>query len=817
MTLASVAGAEPPVPETVEFNRDVRPILSENCFKCHGFDAKERKAERRLDTREGALAEAKGVRGIVPGKLEESESWLRIVSDDAEEQMPPPKSGKHLTERNKAVLKRWIEQGAAYQDHWAYLAPVKAALPEGQDPIDFLVGERLREVGLAPSPEADRRALIRRLSFDLCGVPPSPAEAEAFAADESPGAWAALIDRLLASQRYGERMATPWLDVVRYADTIGYHSDNPRNVWPYRDYVIRAFNDNKPFDRFTIEQVAGDLLPGSTPEQKVASCFNRLVLSTEEGGAQAKDYEVRMLTDRVRAIGTVFLGATIGCSQCHDHKFDPITQRDFYAMGAFFADLKEQAIGKLEPGMELPTPAQSARRAEWQGRVAEAKQETERAVPGLEAEALAWQAGLEHAATEKFSKELKAAVALPAVFQSAAQRQLVLEKYREVAPELAESARKLKEAEAGLKESEEAIPKCLVSIHAEKPRPVRILARGNWMDESGELVQPALPHFLPGAAEAAGKPLTRLDLGEWLVSRQNPLTARVFVNRVWKQFFGMGLSKVLDDLGAQGEPPVNPALLDWLAADFMDSGWDVKHLVRTIVRSATYRQVSTASKEGQTRDPYNRELARQSRWRLDSEMVRDNALAVSGLLTGTVGGPSVKPYQPDGYWENLNFPVRTYDNSGGAEQYRRGLYTWWQRSYTHPSMLAFDAPTREECTAERVRSNIPQQALVLLNDPTYVEAARVFAGHILARPESERLGWAFAQALQRAPRPDETEALTALLGRELGEYRADAAAAAALGKVGQHPAPDHLDPAELAAWTNLARAIFSLHESVTRS
>jgi hypothetical protein len=631
------------------------------------------------------------------------------------------------------------------------------------------------------------------------------------------------VERLLASPHYGERMALPWLDVVRFADTIGYHSDTSRNVWPYRDYVIRAFNQNLPFDRFTIDQLAGDLLPNATREQLVASAFNRLLLSTEEGGAQPKDYESRMLTDRVRAVGTVWLGATIGCAQCHDHKFDPITSRDFYALGAFFADLKEPVIGKREPGLELSTPAQEKAKRELDQKVDAANKELSKALPGLDADAVAWVSDFKgrKVSGAKLPKEFLELTALPAVFHTPAQRAEVVKQYRMVTPRLDKERRAYQQAVAQRTQLENAIPKCIVSVHMEPPRTVRILPRGNWQDESGEIMQPALPAFLPIKAPAPEKKLTRLDLAEWLVARQNPLTARVFVNRLWKQFFGAGLSKVLDDLGNQGEPPANPALLDSLAVQFMDSGWNVKELVRLIVNSQTYRQSSIASKEQLAKDPYNRELSRQGRWRLDAELVRDQALAVAGLLNKKIGGPSVNPYQPEGYWENLNFPVRSYPTSTGPDQYRRGLYTWWQRSFLHPSLLAFDAPSREECAAERVRSNIPQQALVLLNDPTYVEAARTFAARILQQsPETTpaaRLEWAYRQALQRAPRPEESQTLLPLLAKQLADYKKDTAAAAALLKVGDAPAPANVDVAELAAWTNIARALFNLHETVTRS
>ena len=772
--------AESALPDRIEFNRDVQPILSDNCFKCHGFDKKHREGDRRLDTRAGALADNEGVRAIVPGKLSESDAHLRIHSTDKDEQMPPPNSGKKLTSRQIAILDKWIEQGAEYQPHWAYIAPVRPAVPSVSEaafvknPIDAMVLARQRELGLAHAAEADRATLIRRVSLDLNGLPPTPADVGAFVADQSPNAYEKLVDRLLASPAFGERMAIGWLDLVRYADTVGYHSDVPRNVWPYRDYVIHAFNENKPFDRFTIEQLAGDLLPNSTREQKVASAYNRLLLTTEEGGAQARDYEARAVTDRVRSIGTTWLAQTTGCSQCHDHKFDPILARDFYRLGAFFADVKENAIGKREDGMPLGTPDEEARLKAFDARIA-----------ALEVEVKA------------LPKDLPKALPLPGF---------------EDARTFLEAAREER------KQFLAPLAKCLVT-EAAAPRTVRVLPRGDWLNETGEVVEPGVPAFLP-QPKIEGRRLTRLDLAQWLVARDNPLTARVFANRMWKEYFGIGLSKVLDDVGAQGEPPVNPALLDWLACEFMESGWDVKHLVRLMVTSGTYRQSSQAPKTLVERDPFNRELARQSRFRLDAEIVRDNALAISGLLVRKIGGPSVKPYQPAGYWENLNFPTREWEADKGESQWRRGLYTWWQRSYLQPSLLAFDAPSREECTAERTRSNIPQQALALLNDPTYVEAARVFAGRIVKEGGADnvqRISWAYRQALGRAPRADELTVTTALFAKHLALYTNDSAAAEKLVKAGLAPVAKDVNVSELAAWTSVARVILNLHETITRS
>ncbi len=825
-----VLAAEPPVPAKIEFNRDVRPILSDNCFYCHGPDKSHRKAKLRLDIREEALAKE----AFVPGKADESELVKRLfLAADDEDLMPPPDSNKTLSARDKEVLKKWVAQGANYQLHWSYEKPVKSAVPAGKNGVDVLVQKRLKELGLKSSSEADRRTQIRRLYFDLIGLPPTPEQVAAFENDKSEDAYGKLVDSLLKNPHYGERMAIGWLDVVRYADTIGYHSDTPRNVFPYRDYVIKSFNDNKRFDRFTLEQLAGDLLPDANQETKVGSAFNRLILSTEEGGAQAKDYEQRMLTDRVRAVGAAWMGQTTGCCQCHDHKFDPISQRDFYSLGAFFADIKEGIIGKREDGMIIGTPDQEKQLAKLDALLSEAKKKLAAVQPKLDAAQKTWAADVvakkitlaelvggskASDADQKAAKQVLAV--LNAKAPNAKQKQSVQDYFRSKVTKLFKAEQDaVTSAEKKRKAFYDPLPKCLVSIGDPNKRTVRILPRGNWMDESGEVVKAALPSYLP-QPKIEGRDLTRLDLAQWLVSKENPLTARTVMNRLWAQFFGTGISKVVSDLGAQGEPPVNGPLLDWLAREFMDSGWDLQHMVRTIVTSATYKQTSVASKELVAADPYNRECARQSRFRLDAELVRDNALAISGLLAPKIGGPSVKPYQPEKYWDNLNFPVREWQADQGESLYRRGLYTWWQRSFLHPSLLAFDAPSREECAAERNRSNIPQQALVLLNDPTYVEAARVFAARILSEckgtPE-QRITWAWQQALQRAPTADEFKTVTTLLTKHLADYKQDTKAAEELLKTGAAPLANGLDKSELAAWTHVARVVLNLHETITRS
>ena len=816
--------------EPVSFSRDVLPILADACFACHGPDGARRQADLRLDQRDAAVAAA----AFVPGDAAASSLVTRINATDPDLVMPPPESNKRLDAAQREVLARWIAEGAGYARHWAYEPPRKPAIPAGHAAINHLVDVRLARLGLEPAPPADRRTLIRRLSFDLVGLPPTPAAVEAFERDTAPDAYERLVERLLADPHHGERMALGWLDVVRFADTIGYHSDNPRNVWPYRDWVIRAFNANLPFDRFTIEQLAGDLLPDANQETRVASAFNRLLLSTEEGGAQAKDYEARMLTDRVRAVGTVWLGQTTGCAQCHDHKFDPITMQDFYALGAFFADIQEPIIGAREPGMIVATPEEQTRLADLEAAAAAARQAFDAIAPQLDVAQRQWEADVaaygitlkELAAGAQATEPQKQAarrvadlLAKDAAQRNDGEKQAIRDYFRgQATPLFAAEREAVAAAERARNDFQSALPRCLVTTKG-APRTVRILPRGNWMDESGPAVKPALPAFLSGPPPE-GRDLDRLDLATWLVSRDNPLTARVAMNRLWRQFFGAGLSRVLDDLGAQGEPPPNQELLDWLACEFMDSGWDMRHMVRTIVTSAAYRRSSTAPPATVAADPANREWARQSAGRLDAELVRDTVLAVSGLLAPTIGGPSAKPYQPDGYWENLNFPTRTYAADQAPAQYRRGLYTWWQRSFLHPSLLAFDAPTREECCAERPRSNIPQQALVLLNDPTYVEAARVLAARILAEApgsDEERLAWAWRQVLQRLPRQEEVATVLPLLREHLAHYRGQPAAADALLGTGLAPPPAGTDRAELAAWTHLARILLNLHETITRS
>ena len=831
----------------VDFARDIRPLLSDNCFACHGPDAKQRKADLRLDTREGALIYIDGTSAVVPGKPSESELVRRVTTDDEDDLMPPPDSGKKLDATQKALLQRWIAEGAEYELHWSY-KPVTRPMPprvkNGSfvlNDIDRFVLATLRTKGHEPAREADRRTLIRRLSFDLTGLPPTWEQVRAFIADSSPRAVGKLVDRLLASPHYGERMAIYWLDLVRYADTMGYHSDNEQTKPLYREYVIDAFNDNLPFDQFTREQLAGDQLPGSTRRQLIASGYNRLNMTTREGGSQPKEYIAIYLGDRVRNVSGVWMATTLGCTECHDHKFDPFTSRDFYSLGAFFSDLEETPVGPqkytplpttaqqakvdklkkqipvLEAALNTQTPALDDALARWES----AQAERIASEPSAEADANGTEPavsdGKPTAAPAAPPKKIGEILAVPLAKRSDEQKKTLAAHYRTFAPELAAARKELVDLKERIKRLEKAYPTSLVSVRLGKPRTVRILPRGNWQDESGPEVQPTVPARLKLAdTESRAK---RSDLADWVVSKDNPLTARVMVNRLWALCFGRGLAMPLDDFGAQGTPPTHPELLDWLAADLMDHGWDIKRTMKLLVTSGAYRQSSIAAAKTLAADPLNKWLARQGRWRLDAEMVRDNALAVSGLLAKPIGGASVKPYQPVGYWKHLNFPKRKWAPDSGVSQYRRGLYTFWCRTFLHPSMLAFDAPTREGCVAERTRSNTPQQALVLLNDPTYVEASRVFAERILQHggdTDGERLAWAFERALSREPSAGERDILLRLAGERAAQFAANAGAAKAAAAAGEWPAATALKPEHVAAWAAVSRAILHLYETTSR-
>jgi len=1058
--------------DRLSFNRDIRPIMSDTCFRCHGPDKNARVAGMRLDIREEATKPMRSTRiPIVPGDPDKSEIVERIFADGAKI-MPPAYAHKALTQKQKETIRRWVSEGAVYEGHWAYQPLQRPSVPDVggasvvKNPIDNFIQSRLRQDGLTVSNEADKRTLLRRVTIDLTGLVPTREEISAFLSDSSPEAYDKVVNRLLASPAYAEQRAMHWLDDVRYADTCGFHGDNPLPAWPYRDYILRSFLTNKPFDQFTREQIAGDLLPDATVEQRVASAYNRLNRTSAEGGLQPKEYVAKYGADRVRTLSAVWLGSTLGCAECHDHKFDPFLTKDFYSMKAFFADVQETGLvpdrGSKAWGAQLALPSEEQKRAlaeidnkliaakarlnegaakllssqaqweetlkrrwqagelawKWQQPVAaqalhgarltiynqepiesnyylsgslktdkkpgdglvvasgpnpdnetyvitlkpgpgtwnqlgidvvqdESLQgaryargadrfllseiEAEVGEPGAASRKIRFSLGTVNdsppdvpssttdpsmpplaaidgdpktawgvqfgeardpflavrfaepvkttpvstiVVTLRHESELRKAVigrlrlalasdpfawppiatastrarsndpagtktwasGLPEDVMKALRRPAEDRDDREQAalrdymtwssPILAVENIELQRLETDRGLQEAAIPHVVTTV-AVDPGVTRILPRSNWMDDSQPIVEPAIPQFL-GVLNTRGERATRLDLANWLVSRTNPLTARAFVNRTWREFFGTGLSKTLDDLGSQGEWPTHPELLDWLASEFMhpefDSAaakdWDVKHIIRLIVTSHTYRQSSLPDPASSEKDPENRLLAHQNRFRVDAENVRDIALEVSGLLAEKFGGPSVNPVEPPGYLGALNFPKREYSASHGADLYRRGLYTTWQRTYLHPSLQNFDAPTREECTVNRTVSNTPLQALDLLNDPIYVEAARVFAQNAIKNGGGTldaRLDWIFNRALSRPATTPERTILRGLFEQNLKTFTADVAAARDLLSEGEAPSPKDQSSSLVAAMTTITRVVLNLHEVDTRN
>ena len=1028
----------------ISFNRDIRPILSNNCFTCHGPDQNTRETEFHFDTKEGMFLE-EGI--IVPGNAARSVLVKKITEPDPKERMPPPDSGHALTETQIALLKRWIDEGARWDTHWAYTAPVRPEPPVPQrqgwarNPIDAFVLARLEREALQPAREADKATLLRRLSYDLTGLPPTPAEIDAFVADKSPDAYEKRVDALLASPHYGERMAMPWLDAARYADTHGYHIDSLRGMWHWRDWVIGAFNRNLPFDRFVVEQLAGDLLPGATRDQKIASGFNRNHMINFEGGAIAEEYQVEYVIDRVEATSSTFLGLTMGCARCHSHKFDPISHKEFYQFFAFFNSVPELGLdgrtGNAAPILPLPSHAQQAQldnleaairsrettladdavaplQAEWEKRLAETVApidgngpmahyeldgsfsdisgryqhgRTMAGDPTFDAGQIGraatfdgdvevsfgnvggfdrtdpfslavwlrgrgnlpmagfqkfagadkrqgfewmfddivlvdiqrWAARLTvsvvgdapaHAArvrtrerltlgdwyhvamsydgsgkaaglrlylngkplaTETVSDTLAGSTRTDAplkvgskspgppyrgqiddlriygrVLSPSEVEQLALHyraravlsgvtgrRTREEATYLRDyfltygAPETLRTASAELKalrlertQLQKTIPSAMVMAEMKTPRDTFVLGRGDYRNRT-EKVQAGVPAMLPPLP--AGAPPNRLTLATWLIEPGHPLTSRVAVNRFWQTYFGTGLVKTQEDFGVQGEPPSHPELLDWLATEFVRTGWDVKAMQRLIVTSATYRQSSAMTPALLDRDPENRLLARGPRGRLPAELVRDTALAASGLLNPDIGGPSVLPYQPKGLWEEMafgeGFSAQSYEQSHGRDLYRRGMYTFWKRTVPPASLATFDAPDREKCTARRALTNTPLQALVMMNDPTFVEAARALAQRTLlegGKDDSARLSYAFRLATARKPSGAEAGVLRRLLQKRLEGFRKDPRAAARLIAVGESPRDTRFGAPELAAWTTVTSAILNLDETITK-
>jgi hypothetical protein len=781
--------------EEVSFNRDVRPILSDRCFSCHGPDAHERKGHLRLDQpdgEEGAYRTRKGFTAIAPGSLEKSELWYRITTTDEEEVMPPPKAHKKLLSKDEQELvKRWILAGAPYDRFWAFVPPTEPELPSvknsewSDQPIDLFVLKKLEEKGLTPAAEADKRTLIRRLSFDLTGLPPTREEIQAFLEDKRPEVYEALVDRLIASPRYGEHIARYWLDLVRFADTNGMHKDFYRNNIAYRDWVIKALNENLGYDDFVRYQLAGDLMPEPTNDQLAASGFNRLHLIIDKGTALPEESFFKNVIDRVTSVGTAFMGLTVQCAQCHDHKYDPISQKDFYSLSAFFnnIDAAPETGGRERDGLQAPfvsfaSPEQKSKLAELDKEIAKLDGEVKNAT--------------------KVASEEKDPVRKPELDKAA----------KDLTSKIATLKKQRNEFEA-------SIPKAMVMKERAEIRPTHVMARGQY-DAPGEEVERNTPGFLP-PLNKKGDVASRLDLAEWFADPENPLTARVAANRIWQQFFGVGLVKTSEDFGAQGEVPSHPELLDRLAVSFVKSGWDIKALVKQIVMSKTYRQSSLATPERFAKDPDNRLLARGSRFRMDAEMIRDQILATSGKLSDTMFGKSVKPPQPPGLWKAVTMTGETFKPDTGDEIHRRSVYTFWKRAMPPPQMTILNAPIRDSCIARRERTNTPSQALLLLNETEYLNAARTLAQNVLGKKdlsEEQRFALAYETVTSKLPDTKEQETFGKLLGDLLESYRNDAALADQLCE-GLN-ITDAEAKAQLAAWTILANTIYNLDITKTR-
>lgn len=939
----------PPGPKTVDFNRQVRPILAEHCWPCHGTDkaALEKTGGLRLDQFHDATKDRGGYRAITPGSPANSQAWLRITANDASKMPPEAPNINPLTPEKKRILQAWIRQGAEYDAHWAFLPPVKAPLPVNRDKnwakneIDRFVLQALERKGWKPEPEADRRTLARRASLTLTGLPPTPEEMRSFLEDKSPNAYERWVDRLLASPRYGEHQARFWLDGVRYADTHGLHIDNERAVFPYRDWVVRALNEDLPFDKFATWQLAGDLLPNPTTEQKIATGYIRMNPTTAEGGVIEEEFLVKNTADRLDTTATLFLGLTVACARCHDHKYDPISQREYYSLYAFFNSTTDPVLdGNLklhQPVMKAPTPEQEERAnlLEAKLQALEGKADLAEAGSWARANRSAWPAAFvwEQAGpytadsfAEAFERDFKpqawrksgfrldaaisivgrekasgylrtrwnaptgrretlrvssddgvevflngksvhkvqleraigkpdeVALDIPAgpnelvlkltnsgggdaiqvsvsspeqrrIDEAAmvaekpsatpAERRRLASAFLELGPS---DAKEYREASAQRKRLEDEIPFTYIAQEMERPRRTRVLRRGEYnlpAEEVGRGV-PAAIGRMPASA-----PRNRLGLAQWLTDPKHPLVSRVTVNRIWQQHFGHGIVKSVEDFGNRGDWPSHPELLDTLAVRFVERGWRMKDLHRLIVTSAAFRQSAAVSKTKLAGDPENRLVSRGPRFRLDAEVIRDSALAISGLLVERPGGRGDKPYQPAGLWEAIAYPISDtakYVQDQGDALYRRSLYLFWKRTSPPATMMIFDAPMRESCQVRRSRTNTPMQALAAMNDPQFVEAARVMAQRALSRPgsDAERLAFVFERATGRLPSASEAEILLRTLGTQRKEFADKAEQAAQLMKVGEHPADPNLDPREVAAWTLLCNLVLNLDETLTQ-
>jgi hypothetical protein len=770
----------------VSFNRDIKPILSNNCFECHGPDARARKRRPRLDTFEGATSITRFKKyPVVPGDPDASEIVKRILSDDESYRMPASKSGKTLTQEQKNLLIQWIAEGAQYDKHWAYIAPERPELPNASNHkrvtngIDSFILARLADEGLTPSKEADKKTLIRRVSLDLTGLPPTPEAIRAFVKSNKKDSYERLVDGLLDSPAYGERWAHLWLDLARYADTKGYEKDDKRTIWKFRDWVIEALNKDMPYTQFTTEQIAGDLLESPTEDQIIATAFHRNTMNNDEGGTDDEEFRNAAVVDRVNTTMQVWMGTTMGCAQCHAHKYDPISMKDYYSFFAFFNQSAD-----VDNFDERPTFWHASEEEK------QAKERTDKAIRKADADLKRIEKALEEATEEE-------------------KIELALERKE------ADRLKRKSEKERGKLSGNISLRTPIMQeLPEDQRRTTNILSRGSFLSP-GKEVNADTPEVFPAFPE--GQPRNRLGLASWLVSEDNPLTARVTVNRYWEQIFGTGIVSTSEDFGVQGAFPTHPELLDWLAIEFIEQGWSLKQLCKTIVMSSTYRQCSHISSEMLERDPNNELLARGPRFRLDAEVLRDQALSVSGLLSEKMYGPSVMPHQPDGVWQVV-YSGDQWKQSQGEDQHRRGLYTYWRRTAPYPSMMTFDAASREVCTIRRIRTNTPLQALVTLNDPVYVEAAQAMARRVMNDAPAtlgKRLNYAMELALGRPAKATEIKRLESLYNEILAEFSANEDDAVKMATSFQGPAPD-LATDELAAWTVVCNVIMNVDEFVTK-
>eukprot|EP00913_Durusdinium_trenchii_P008933 g8399.t1 len=827
---AQPAAESRPAPRRVQFTRDIRPILSDYCFKCHGPDAKTRKAELRLDTKQGAFAGRDGAKMIVPGNSQRSELIRRIQSADSDERMPPASEKLQLTKRQIELLKRWIDEGAKWEEHWAFIPPVKPRVPEVaprdrdhvRNAIDAFVVARLRKAGLQPSPAARRTTLLRRVTLDLTGLPPTLAEINAFVNDRTPDAYEKVVDRLLNSPAYGERMAWNWLDAARYADTNGFQGDPERTMWPWRDWLVSALNSNKPFDQFTIDMLAGDQLPNATLDQIVATGFNRNHMINGEGGRIPEETRVENVFDRTETTATVWMGLTMTCCRCHDHKFDPISQREYYSFYAFFNNTSEDGRGRsgaAAPVVRYVPPESRNLIASLEMQL----REQARNVADFEkkhASALSSATPSAKAGNKAQWNRVKALFKKKPAQRNAKELQSLEQFFKKSHPAYAGLLRALRTARGRRDAASKAVARVMVMDELPKRRETFILTRGTY-NKPTEKVTRGTPGFLPPLPADPRK--SRLSLAKWLVGGSHPLTARVTVNRYWQQFFGTGLVRTTEDFGIQGERPSHPLLLDWLATEFVRSGWNVKQMHRLIVTSATYRQSSKRSQADfsaaakTASDPGNRLLSRFPRYRMPSWMLRDQALAISGLQVTRLGGSPVKPYQPPGVWAEATFGKKRYVQDHGDKLYRRSLYIFWRR-IVGPTMF-FDSAARQTCEVKPSRTNTPLHALTTLNDTTYVEAARAFAQRVMqATPsDAKRIRLAFQLATARRPSRAEFSILSSRLVLLKRQFEEAPAKAAELLKTGESPRDASLPAIDHAAWSSLCLLLLNLDEFFGRS